>query len=140
MPVSELAASLPRFNPAVDYYAVLQVHPDAHVEVIKRAYRTILGVLGAHPDLGGRHDHAVCLNEAYAVLTHPEARRAYDIARRRISLRVNLTQFPYNARPRTGRPRLAHCRWCGAKNRLPTGVELAHVVCGKCRRLLARGW
>lgn len=142
MTMTEPSVNLPYFDPAVDYYALLQVHPAAHAEVIKRAYRTILGFLGAHPDLGGRHDYAVRLNEAYAVLSHSVARHAYDIARRRLVLRANLTKRPYGGRKQhnESRPRIAHCHRCGAKNRLPSGVDLAHVVCGKCRRLLASGW
>jgi curved DNA-binding protein CbpA len=120
----------------VDYYALLQVHPHAHAEVIKRAYRTILGVLGAHPDLGGPHDVAVQLNEAYAVLSNPAARRAYDAARLRLALRATLSMHLAHS----GRPRIARCRWCGAKNRLPAGTDLSHAVCGKCRQLLANGW
>lgn len=70
------------FDPDVDYYIILQVHPEAHQEVIKRAYRTIIGMLQAHPDLGGEHEDAIRMNEAYRVLSHPETRKAYDEARR----------------------------------------------------------
>ena len=42
---------MPMFDPSVDYYAILQVHPQAHQEVVKRAYHTLLGVLQAHPVL-----------------------------------------------------------------------------------------
>lgn len=129
----------PHFNPALDYYAILQVHPRAHVEVIKRAYRAIIGVLGAHPDHGGRHDDAVRLNEAYAVLTHPIARHAYDVARRRVILRALWARGTPTVGRRHG-ARVAHCRWCGAKNRLPAGVEPARVLCGKCHKFLASGW
>ncbi|MHB9133999.1 MAG: J domain-containing protein [Armatimonadota bacterium] len=71
-----------QFDANIDYYEVLQVHPSAHQEVIKRAYRTILGMLQAHPDLGGSHEDAVRVNEAYQVLSNPELRQAYDAARR----------------------------------------------------------
>lgn len=70
------------FDPDVDYYVILQVHPEAHREVIKRAYRTIIGMLQAHPDLGGDPEDAIRMNEAYRVLSHPETRKAYDEARR----------------------------------------------------------
>ncbi|OPZ84010.1 MAG: chaperone protein DnaJ [bacterium ADurb.Bin429] len=138
MTVMGQPAALPKFDPAVDYYALLQVHPRAHAEVIKRAYRAILGVLGAHPDLGGAHDHAVRLNEAYAVLSNPDSRRAYDAARRRLTMCARLTKRPHH-NEHAAHHRVIRCPRCGAKNRLPAGTDLAFAVCGKCRSLLA-GW
>ncbi len=70
-----------RFRPEVDYYEFLQVHPRASQEMIKKVYRTLMGEMGAHPDLGGDEDRAKLLNEAYAVLSDPDLRRAYDQAR-----------------------------------------------------------
>ncbi len=110
-----------KFDPAVDYYALLQVHPTAHPEVIKRAYRAIIGLLQVHPDLGGRHEDAVRLNEAYAVLADPSLRRAYDMARRAQEAEAGTT---------------LHCVHCGTRNRLPAGTDAARSVCGRCRRLL----
>lgn len=72
-----------KFRPDVDYYEILQVHPRASQEMVKKAYRTLMGELGAHPDLGGDEDRAKLINEAYAVLGDPEQRRAYDDARGR---------------------------------------------------------
>ncbi len=69
-----------RFRPEVDYYELLQVHPRASPEMIKKAYRTLMGEMGAHPDLGGDEERAKLLNEAYAVLGDPDLRRAYDQA------------------------------------------------------------
>jgi predicted Zn-ribbon and HTH transcriptional regulator len=107
----------PKYDPGKDYYALLQVHPTAHPEVIKRAYRTIVHLQQAHPDLGGRHDEAVRLNEAYAVLTDPAARRAYDLARRTQGTALQ-------------------CPHCGTRNRLPGDAVAARAVCGRCRRHL----
>src|SRR5579864_1086898 len=70
-----------RFRPEVDYYEVLQVHPRASAEMVKKAYRTLMGEMGGHPDLGGDEERAKLLNEAYAVLGDPDLRRAYDQAR-----------------------------------------------------------
>ena len=70
-----------KFRVNVDYYEILQVHPRASQEMIKKVYRTLMGELGAHPDLGGDEDRAKLINEAYAVLGDPETRRAYDAAR-----------------------------------------------------------
>ena len=73
-----------RFRPDVDYYEVLEVHPRASAEMIKKAYRTLMGEMGGHPDLGGDEERAKLMNEAYAVLADPDLRRAYDQARARL--------------------------------------------------------
>jgi DnaJ-class molecular chaperone len=57
-----------RFRPEIDYYEILQVHPRASQEMVKKAYRTLMGEMGAHPDLGGDVEHAKLINEAYAVV------------------------------------------------------------------------
>ena len=62
-----------------DFYRILQVDPSAHPEVVRAAHRTHLPVLGRHPDLGGTHDEAATLNEAYGTLSDAERRRAYDL-------------------------------------------------------------
>lgn len=65
-----------------DYYKILEVHPEASLEVIKKAYQTL--ALRYHPD---RHISAKKLwaegkfkelSEAYQVLTDPIKRRDYD--------------------------------------------------------------
>ena len=61
-----------------NYYRVLQVQPDAPLEVIKASYRTLMQKLKHHPDLGGDHSNATFLNEAYAVLCDPHKRADYD--------------------------------------------------------------
>jgi hypothetical protein len=91
-----------RFRPDVDYYEVLQVHPRASAEMIKKAYRTLMGEMGGHPDLGGDEDRAKLMNEAYAVLGDPDLRRAYDQARAQMAPDGGgETGAP---RPGTGRP------------------------------------
>ena len=72
-----------RFRPEVDYYEVLQVHPRASAEMVRKAYRTLMGEMRGHPDLGGDEERAKLINEAYAVLADPDLRRAYDQARAR---------------------------------------------------------
>src|SRR5215831_12771184 len=71
-----------QFRPEVDYYEILQVHPRAAPEIVKKAYRTLMGEMGAHPDLGGDVERAKLINEAYRVLGDAELRQAYDRARR----------------------------------------------------------
>jgi curved DNA-binding protein CbpA len=61
-----------------NYYRILQVQPEAPVEVIKASYRTLMTKLNAHPDRGGNHDTAVLLNQAYAVLSDVQKRKKYD--------------------------------------------------------------
>ncbi|HEY3376395.1 MAG TPA: DnaJ domain-containing protein [Armatimonadota bacterium] len=147
------------FDPDVDYYEILQVHPNAHHEVIKRAFRTIVGMLQAHPDLGGTHEDALRVNEAYQVLSHPETRQAYDTARERKRspqlnrvTRVaathayaahrshhNTTHIPStpsthletSAQQMPG-TQTVYCPGCGARNRLPLPTKLHLAVCGKC--------
>jgi hypothetical protein len=70
-----------------DYYAVLQVHPDADFEVIEAAYRQLMKK--HHPDMAGEdprriaaHEaRAKAINEAFRVLRDPAERRRYDYAR-----------------------------------------------------------
>lgn len=76
-----------RFRPEVDYYEILQVHPRASVEMVRKAYRTLMGEMGGHPDLGGDEERAKLINEAYSVLGDPDIRRAYDQARARMAPR-----------------------------------------------------
>ena len=61
-----------------NYYRLLHVQRDAPIEVIKASYRTMMRTLKQHPDLGGDGWNAALINEAYAVLCDPEARRRYD--------------------------------------------------------------
>ena len=68
-------------NPDKDYYAVLGVLPDAEDIVIRAAYRAL--AQRYHPDhFRGMQDKAHArmseLNEAYAVLSDAEKRKAYD--------------------------------------------------------------
>ncbi len=64
-----------------DYYEILEVHPKASQEVIKKAYQTLAKQY--HPDVtvyekGFAHEKLTELNEAYSVLSNPERRREYD--------------------------------------------------------------
>jgi DnaJ domain len=61
-----------------NYYRILQVQPDAPVEVIRASFRTLMRELKCHPDLGGATGDAALLNEAYEVLSNPERRSSYD--------------------------------------------------------------
>lgn len=62
-----------------DYYEVLGVDDDASPEVLKSAYRSL--AKSCHPDFLGQQGHNICilLNEAYAVLSHPDTRAEYNL-------------------------------------------------------------
>ena len=62
-----------------DYYQVLGVEKDASAEVLKKAFRKLARKY--HPDVSKEADADVRMrevNEAYAVLSDPEKRAAYD--------------------------------------------------------------
>lgn len=65
---------------AQDYYEILGVSQDADTKTIKEAYRVL--ALRYHPDRNREDPQAVdrmkAVNEAYAVLSHPDKRRSYD--------------------------------------------------------------
>jgi hypothetical protein len=61
-----------------NYYRILHVQPEAPAEIIRASYRSLMSNLRQHPDLGGDHDTAALINEAYAVLGDPQRRREYD--------------------------------------------------------------
>lgn len=64
------------------HYAVLQVHPAASAAVLQAAYRCLMQL--HHPDKNPGQPRASVLasqiNQAYAVLSDPVSRRAYDHA------------------------------------------------------------
>jgi hypothetical protein len=59
-----------------DFYELLQVHPKAGIDVIKKAYYTLMQ--HNHPDKGGSEDLSKKINEAYRILTDTNLRREYD--------------------------------------------------------------
>lgn len=61
-----------------NYYRILQVQPDAPLEVVKSNYRTLLQKLKLHPDLGGEDWNASLINQAYNTLKNPKKREKYD--------------------------------------------------------------
>ena len=93
-----------------NYYRLLHVQPEAPLEVIKASYRSLMTKLKGHPDLGGDHDAAVLINEAYEVLKDPARRRQYDE-----TLRGRKRAAPPPA-PKSGRPHRpapwTHCPFC----------------------------
>jgi DnaJ-class molecular chaperone len=122
-----------QFDPELDYYELLQVHPKAHPEIIKRAYRTLVAQLHAHPDLGGSHQQMVLINRAYEVLSSPELRAEYD--RWRQAETGAAPKRPTSAggeRVTTRGAITAVCVNCGQRNRVPHDIDLARARCGSC--------
>jgi Flp pilus assembly protein TadD len=109
----------------IDYYELLQVHPKASPEIIKKAYRTLLLEMNNHPDRGGTAGKASQLNEAYAVLSDPSRRREYDRTRRGGTIG--------GSRPLD--TVIVPCPGCATKNRVKS---LAHLRAAKCSRCGAR--
>jgi curved DNA-binding protein CbpA len=65
-------------KPLPNYYSILKVAPNASHDAIKIGYRTLMVTMKMHPDLGGDHEVAAQINEAYEVLGDPVKRAAYD--------------------------------------------------------------
>ena len=61
----------------IDAYEVLQVNPQADLDVIRAAFRTLARKY--HPDFGGTGARMVSLNDAWAEIGDPKRRKAYDM-------------------------------------------------------------
>lgn len=86
--------------PFPDYYAILQVHPEAEVEVIRAAYRMLMRKY--HPDnLSpeqrqdlGLIQRVQMINSAYDVLSDADQRAAYDLAIRQQKEKPSVLSTP----------------------------------------------
>jgi len=125
----------PDFDPNQDYYEILQVHPKADTVVIRGAFRAILRELHAHPDLGGSHERAVLINEAYRVLSDPRLRDEYDLTRQHLLNPVPAPEKKKSQRLPEGWEEVA-CPACGRLNRLRIGMTKEKTYCGACRSRL----
>jgi DnaJ-class molecular chaperone len=67
-------------GPAPSHYEILSVPTDASSDTLRRAYR--VAAQRHHPDRSGSDSAAqgrmADINEAYAVLSHPQRRASYD--------------------------------------------------------------
>jgi hypothetical protein len=97
----------------VDFYRILQIQPDAPAPLIHSSYRTL--VRRALSDSPGG-DEIARLDAAYAVLSDPQRRAAYDVQR------------AGQSRAETGPS--ATCLFCGA----PHGIDRAFARDDECPR------
>jgi curved DNA-binding protein CbpA len=102
-----LSATKPRFDASINYYQVLNVPFGSTKEEITRAYRQLMRL--THPDQfrdpherGKAEERAKLINAAYAVLSKPETRQAYDSVMRKTVLSDALMQRYTGSAP--GRP------------------------------------
>lgn len=120
-----------------NYYRVLHVQPEAPLEVIKSSYRTLMAKLGLHPDLGGDHNQAALINEAFAVLSDPTRRALYDhehLPRRLRAAKPAEAAAPPPAERPAHQARAGGCPLCRAE--LPARIEPA-TRCTTCGSPLA---
>lgn len=106
------------------------MHNDAPLEIIKSSYRTLMQKLNAHPDRGGDVAEAALINKAYAVLSDPEKREAYDLAlaaQTEVVVAEGQQSLAQTVRIEVG----AVCPFC--LNRHPyRGIIPSGVVCTTC--------
>ena len=118
------------------YYRILHIQPDAPLAVIKASYRSLMITLKNHPDLGGNHETAVLINQAYTVLSDSKKRAAYDQylqtrdPSRSASLNAsdNKTHKHTWQREQHSRAHKAQCDFCHTKIESP-----ALIRCPKCQ-------
>lgn len=123
---SDACAGYPADNRR-NHYRVLHVQPEAPLAIIQASYRTLMGRLRVHPDLGGNTGEAAVINEAWAVLSDPERRALYDR-----QLREHGSAAPPRA-PGSTRPE-RHCPLCG--HGAPVQLR-PDSRCGQCNAPLA---
>ncbi|KAG6400996.1 hypothetical protein SASPL_137841 [Salvia splendens] len=100
-------------------YELLGIDSCSDTRQIKEAYRALQK--RCHPDIAGPpgHDMAIVLNEAYALLSDPNARMAYD---RELAKVGDLLGY-------TGRP--IYSRWCGSESE-EKAIFVDEVKCVGC--------
>ncbi|KAE9594225.1 hypothetical protein Lal_00001123 [Lupinus albus] len=122
---SSSTSSYSSFMQDLDLYDLLGIDSSCDQTQVKMAYRSLQK--RCHPDIAGPsgHDMAIILNQAYAILSDPNARMAYDKEQAKIS---DFKGF-------TGRP--IYSVWCGSESeqRAIFVDEIKCIGCLKCALL-----
>jgi hypothetical protein len=113
-----------------NYYRVLQVQPGAPVPIIRVSYRTLMQRLRVHPDLGGDPAEAALVNEAYAVLTDPVRRAAYDRELATRMVRSRTEDEPAEQPPAAVTTRFLQCLFCQSVH--PSASISEQASCNVC--------
>ena len=121
-------------DPPRNFYLILHVQPDAPTEIIRASFRTLMTKLRRHPDLGGDHHTATLINEAYAVLSDPARRAAYDNDCR--SATSGPTAAPAHSTTTPAREAASGCQFCGAAHGFAGRIH-ATATCTTCNTPLA---
>jgi curved DNA-binding protein CbpA len=130
-----------------NFYRILHVQPEAPLEIIKASYRSLMTKLKVHPDLGGDHESAVLINQAYAILSHPQKRRQYDemlLSRKRQGSGYPAHEAPINTSGSSRPSKPDDCQAAGDGNRPPSrcrclfcGAEFAPKINKYCIRCVS---
>jgi curved DNA-binding protein CbpA len=136
-----------------NYYRILHVGPEAPTAVIQASYRALMQRLKMHPDLGGDHTQAALINEAYATLSDPQLRAAYDktlslVTEQRRGARPAAPPRPAAAEPEPAAPprpartppstaaNTAACAFCTTPYRA-TDADYPDSACATCGSALS---
>ncbi len=119
-----------------NYYRILHVQQDAPEEIIRSSYRTLMTKLRHHPDLGGDHFTATVINEAYAVLSDPGRRAAYDEAWRTAAGPEVASAESRQGEHQAAAESLAVCQFCGAAHGFRGHIH-GSATCTTCNTPLA---
>ncbi|VAW71631.1 hypothetical protein MNBD_GAMMA13-1584 [hydrothermal vent metagenome] len=113
-----------------NYYKILHVQPDAPQAIIKSSYHTLMHKLKQHPDVGGDHQNAVLINEAYAVISDPEKRAKYDNTL--VHTKAPEAATPPRNKVRKYQPMVQNsCTFCGTAH-LHGKTPSHDAVCAEC--------
>ena len=127
------------YSPARDVYGLLGVRPSASTDEIVAACRRLARTF--HPDRN-RSPRATqemqVVNEIRHVMTHPDLRAEYDVARLRWHAAGAIRPVVHprmRVRRRTASERYARAMWMGVRETL---VALAPARCKGCRMVIPR--
>ncbi len=119
----------------MDYYAILNLSPEADIEDIKQAFRRLARQF--HPDVAGEgsRERFQQIYQAYQVLSDPEQRRRYDAQRRsppagqrRVVIRTAGSSSAEHLDPESLKEGIARVKAAWRERKLPTAVALAEAL------------